>query len=133
MITFFLWELIGLEDIGLLLLRLAIGAIFIYHGWPKIKNAKNLSPMMGLPGGTGSVLLLGLVEFLSGFGLILGVYVKVAAILLSLVMAGAIYKKIVNWRVPFSAHDKMGWEFDLILLAANLTIFLAGSGTITVQ
>ena len=131
MITFSLWELIGPEDIGLLLLRLAIGVIFIYHGWPKIKNSKQMQ--IGLPGGAKSVLLLGLVEFLSGFGLIFGVYVEVAAILLSLVMAGAIYKKIVSWRVPFSAHDKMGWEFDLILLAANLTIFLAGSGTITVQ
>ena len=74
------------------------------------------------------VLALGLVEFLSAFGLALGVYTSAAAVLLSVVMVGAIYFKMFKWKAPFIAMDKMGWEFDLVLLAANLTLLAVGPG-----
>ena len=115
-------QLLEFNDFGLLLLRVSVGVIFIYHGWPKIKNAKDLASTIGLPGGTVSVLILGLVELLSGAGLILGIYVQLAAFFLAIVMLGALYMKKMKWHAPFSAHDKMGWEFDLILLAANLAV-----------
>ncbi len=52
------------------------------------------------------------------------------AVLLIIVMLGAIYHKMFKWNTPFSALDKMGWEFDLVLLAANLAILLSGGGAI---
>lgn len=119
-------QLLQFGGLGLWLLRVIVGLVFIYHAWPKLKNAKNLAPMMGLPGGVSGVLLLGLVESLSGVGLILGVFTQLAALLLVLVMLGALYMKTTKWRVPFSAQDKMGWEFDSILLAANLAILFTG-------
>lgn len=119
-------QLLQFGGLGILLLRVAVGLVFIYHAWPKLKNAKTLAPMMGLPGGANGVLLLGLVESLSGVGLILGVFTQLAAILLTLAMVGALYMKKMKWRVPFSAQDKMGWEFDLILLTANLAILFTG-------
>lgn len=114
------------DNVGLLVLRLAVAAIFIYHALPKLKNSKMIAPMMGMP--SGMIFLLGSVEFLSSVGLILGVRVQLAALLLSLVMVGAIYMKTMKWHVPFSAMDKMGWEFDLILLAANIFLLLNGGG-----
>ena len=69
---------------------------------------------------------LGIVEGLAGLGLILGVYTQVSALVLSVVMLGAIYMKTMKWKVPFTTMTGTGWEFDLILLAANLFILASG-------
>ena len=110
-------QLVQYSDFGWLFLRLAVGLIFIYHGWPKIKNYKQMTM---LPGGVIGALVLGLVESLSAIGLIIGFYTQIAALLLSIVMLGAIYYKIFVWKKKFS--EPGGWEIDLILLAANLVI-----------
>lgn len=121
-------QLAQYNDIGLLILRLAVAAIFIYHSVPKLKNAKNMAPMLGAP--AVMVLLLGAVEMLSSLGLVFGVYTRLSALLLAIVMVGAIYFKTVKWRIPFAAMDKTGWEFDLILLAASIVLLANGGGTI---
>lgn len=119
------------NDIGLLMVRLAVAVIFIYHALPKLKNAKSMAPMMGMP--AEMILVLGGVEFLSSVGLVLGIYTQLAALLLGIVMVGAIYFKMVKWHMPFAAMDKTGWEFDLILLAANIAILLSGGGSVVLQ
>lgn len=112
-------QLMQYNDIGLFILRVTIGVIFFSHAMPKLKNQM------------GSVfLLLGIVEGVSSVALVLGVYTQLAALLLAIVMVGAIWMKITKWHVPFMAMDKMGWEFDLILLAANIVILLGGRGSI---
>lgn len=122
--------LLQYSDAGLLALRLALGAVFIYHGWPKIKKAKAMASGMGTS--ATFVTVLGLVEVLSALGVILDVFVQLSALLLTLVMLGAIKMKIFKWKIPFAAHDKTGWEFDLILLAAAIVILVTGGGNIGV-
>lgn len=111
--------LLQYNDVGLLLLRVAIAAIFLYHGLPKLKGK------MGT-----AFLVLGVVESLAAIGLLLGIYIQLSALLLAIVMVGAIYMKVTKWQTPFSAMDKMGWEFDLILIAGNVAILLGGGGSI---
>ncbi len=123
-----LFEFRQYNEIALLIMRLVIAAIFIYHALPKLKNPSSMGQAMGMP--SGMIFTLGLVEFLSSIGMILGFYIQVAAFLLAMVMVGAIYFKLFKWSVPFSAHDKTGWEFDLILLTANLFILTKGGGSI---
>jgi len=124
-------QLTQYNDIGLLILRLAVAVIFIYHSLPKLKNAKGMAQMVGMP--AGMIFMLGAVELLSSLGLILGFYTQLAALLLAIVMVGAIGMKTMKWGVPFAAMDKTGWEFDLILLAANIAILLGGGGSIGIQ
>lgn len=124
-------QLTQYNDIGLLILRLAVAIIFIYHALPKLKNVKGMAQMMGMP--AGMIFMLGGVEFLSSAGLVLGVYMQLAAALLAIVMIGAIYFKTVKWQVSFAAMDKTGWEFDFVLLAANIAILLSGGGSIGIQ
>lgn len=90
-----------------------------------------MSQAMGMP--AAMIVMLGGVEFLSSVAIIFGVYVQVAAFLLAMVMVGAIYFKKAKWRVPFAASDKTGWEFDLILLAANIFMFINGGGAAGIQ
>lgn len=123
-----IFELNQYGDLAFLTLRLAIAAIFIYHALPKLKGAKMMSQAMGMP--AGMIFMLGSVEFLSSIGMILSIYIQLAALFLAIVMIGAIYFKIVKWRMPFAAMDKTGWEFDLILLAANIFILVNGGGAI---
>jgi len=74
--------------------------------------------------------VLGLVEFVAGLGLILGLYVQLCALAIAVLMIGAIFMKKFKWKVPFSAHDKMGWEFDLILLAGALMLLYTTGGSV---
>lgn len=124
-------QLTQYNDFGLLILRLVVAIIFIYHATPKLKNAKGMAQMVGMP--AGMVFMLGAVELLSSFGLILGVYAQLAALLLGIIMIGAIGMKTMKWGVPFAAMDKTGWEFDLILLAANIAILFGEGGSIGIQ
>ncbi|MBI4992650.1 MAG: DoxX family protein [Candidatus Magasanikbacteria bacterium] len=123
-------QLTQYNDIGLFILRLAVAIIFIYHSLPKLKNTKSMAQMMGAPAGV--VLALGAIEFLSAIGLALGVYTQFAALLLAIIMVGAMGMKIMKWKVPFAAMDKNGWEFDLILFAASVVIMLGGGSIIGV-
>ncbi|MEK7164447.1 MAG: DoxX family protein, partial [Patescibacteria group bacterium] len=96
------------QNEGLFILRLVMGVIFILHGWPKIKNHKSAAVAMGLPALL--VLGVGLIESLGGLALILGLYTQIAAILIGLVMIGAIKMKTINWKTKFIVMGAMGWE-----------------------
>lgn len=121
-------QLLQYNDVGLLLLRITIAIIFIYHGLPKLSKAKAMSTMMGMP--APMIFMLGMVEILASLGIAFGVLTQVSALLLAIVMVGAIGMKSMKWRVPFAAMDKTGWEFDLILLFASIAILLGGGGSI---
>lgn len=114
------------QDLGLFALRLAVAAVFIYHGWSKLRAPSKMAQGMGWT--SWMVALLGLVEFGSGLMLLSGFHFRWGATLLVLVMFGAIYHKIFKWKMKFSMSNAVGWEFDLTLLAANLAIFFIGVG-----
>jgi len=114
-------------DLGLYILRFAVAIVFLYHGLPKLKKAKMMSAKMGMP--AGMIWLLGLVESLSSVGLLLGFYVGISALLLVIVMVGAIFLKTMKWKVPFSSMNTTGWELDWILLASGVAILFTGGGS----
>lgn len=126
-----MFEINQYGDFSSLLLRLVIAAIFIYHALPKLTSPRAMAGGISWP--KEAVLTLGIVEFASSLCMIFGVYVRVAALLLSVVMVGAIYMKTMKWRVPFSTMSQTGWEFDLILLASNLLILVNGGGALAIQ
>lgn len=121
----------GLGSIGLFILRASLGVIFIYHGTPKLRMPRGMAK--GMRWSSGSVFLLGLVEFLSGLALILGFYAEIGALLVGLVMIGALYHKLFKWKIPFSAMNNTGWEFDLILLGAAVAVLFLGAGRISLD
>lgn len=120
--------LLNYSDWGIFFLRLIVATIFIYHGWPKLKNQNKF---WILP--AGGAVVIGLIECLSGLGLVLGIMTQLAALLLCLVMLGAIIAKKFTWHVPFSSSSGGGWEFDLILLSANIVILVTGGGVINLS
>lgn len=101
---------------GLWFLQFAVGVIFIYHGWPKLKNMKNLFGIGGFAHG--------LIEVVAALALIFSIYVREAALVLAVIMLGAIYFKKFKWHTPFSSMSATGWEFDLVLLAASIFLLV---------
>ena len=119
----------ALEDYGLLALRIALGIIFLYHGYPKIKNPK----MMAQTFGNTFPLVLGLVEFAAGILILLGLYTQFAAIAFIIIMLGALYYKITKWKISFFAQNTTGWEFDLLILAASIALLSLGAGAYSID
>lgn len=117
-------------DAGFLFLRLAVGVIFLYHSVSKLKKPVAMAAAMGKPGMAWFVRILGSAEFLGSASIILGMWLQLGALVLALVMVGAIFMKVSAWKVPFSAMDKMGWEFDLVLLSGSVLLLLTGGGSL---
>ena len=104
------------SDWGMWFLQFAVGVIFIFHGWPKLKSK---SPMFSIGGSVH-----GLIEVLGGVALIFGWDVRETALVFSVIMLGAIYMKKFKWNIPFSSHARSGFEFDFILLADSLFLLV---------
>lgn len=107
---------------GLFFLRFAVAAIFICHSVPKLKDPKSMSS--GIGWSSTQVLGLGMAEFISALGILGGVATKLSALVLMIIMLGAIYHKIKKWHIPFMGTSSTGWEFDFLLFCASLTIYL---------
>lgn len=104
-------------DAGILILRLAIAAIFFAHG------PKKLSGNMG-----GFMTFIGVAETLGAAAMLAGFLTQWAALGLAIIMLGAIYKKAFVWNVPFASAEKAAWEFDTMILAACIALMTLGSG-----
>lgn len=116
------------SDLGLLALRIALGAIFLVHGTSKLKMWKMKPSGQMSAGMLNTMRFLSVAETLGALSMASGVLAQPAAAGLALVMLGAIYFKISKWHTGFTATDKVGWEFDLILLASALAIVFIGPG-----
>lgn len=109
-------------DLGVLALRVSLAAIFLVHGPKKLNGA------MG-----NFMLFIGAAETAGGLAMLLGFLTQLAAIGLGIIMIGAMYKKMFEWHVPFTAMGKSGWEFDLIILAACAVLLTLGAGAYSVD
>ncbi|HEY3368399.1 MAG TPA: DoxX family protein [Symbiobacteriaceae bacterium] len=105
------------------ILRLALGAVFIVHGWPKLAHAATLVPFfarIGLPAPHAMVLMIGAVEVVGGLMLLAGIGTRIAAALLAANMLGAIVTTKLN------KGFVGGWEYELVLMAAALSLVFSG-------
>ncbi len=113
-------------DVGMLLLRLTVGIIFIKHGMMKIAMWK-MQPSEQMPAQMLNLMRgLSIVESVAGLAMIIGLFTQLVAVVLGIVMLGAMYYKIFKWGKKFTGDG--GWEFDLILLVASLALVLSNGG-----
>lgn len=111
---------------GLFALRLAIATIFIYAGFNKVAightMASGMFASMGLPGG-GSLwaYLIGGLEIIGGAMVLLGVFARYAACVLSIILIVAMLT--IHRTGPFT-----GFFLPLSLLGGTLAILGGGAG-----
>ncbi len=114
--------------IGALALRLALAAVFIAHGFPKLRGPRATAEAfngMGFRPGAFWGMLAGLLEFFGGIALAVGFLTQYAAALFALEFVVIVLWKLAR-RGPFTGAG--GWEFDLLILGAVLVLLLNGAG-----
>jgi putative oxidoreductase len=116
-------------DTGLLILRIAVGIVFLVHGGQKLfvfgfGGVTGAFGQMGIPMPTVTGPLAALVEFLAGGALVIGLLTRLAALGLAIDMLGAIL--FVHYKGGFFLPS--GYEYALTLAAANVAIMVAGAG-----
>lgn len=131
------------SDWGLLILRLAMGIIFLVHGWPKInpnspfKGVAGFSgflKQMGIPLSTFFAWVVALLETVGAVLLIIGLGTRLLGVLFAIEMLVAILvAKRRTMKIPFMAQQATGWEFDFLLLAASLALLFTGAGMIALD
>jgi putative oxidoreductase len=123
-------------DTGLLVLRLGLAGVLLFHGIFKATHGVGWmsGPLsaVGLPAWVGYGVYVA--ELLAPVMLILGLWPRLAALIIAFDMAMAIYlarRGDVGKINPMSG----GWaiELEVILLVAALTLALAGAGKYAIQ
>jgi putative oxidoreductase len=119
-------QLLQFGDVALLCLRLVVAVVFFESGRRHAGDPVGRAASIGLS--PGITRILGWVEMAAALGVALGVLTQVAALILMLVMLGAIQKKLFVWHTGFWGDKTYGWHYDLVFLVANLVILTTGGG-----
>ncbi|MGP8155945.1 MAG: DoxX family protein [Candidatus Acidiferrales bacterium] len=125
-------QLAGFLDVALLLMRFMIGIVFMTSGLKHLKNPQQRGKDIGMS--KGFTIFLGAAEFAGSLGVISGVFAQPAALGLTLIMLGAIGKKMVVWHTGFwGSSGTNGWSYEAMLVAMNLVIVATGGGTLSLM
>jgi putative oxidoreductase len=121
-----------LKPLALLLLRLGLGVIFIYHGYPKIFTHLHQTmqefPRMGFP--SYFALVAGVIEFFGGWLLILGLFTRIAALL----MAGEMAVAILRVHLPQGGLMAVSnYQLPLALAVGAFALVAVGAGAISID
>jgi putative oxidoreductase len=117
-------------DLAGLLLRVAVGILFLAHAWLKYKvftpkGTADYFQSLGVPRFLGPFSIV--IEMLGGAALILGVGTRVVALLLIPQMLGTIV--LVHGKKGFwFTNEGGGWEYPALWIVCLLAIALVGSG-----
>jgi uncharacterized membrane protein YphA (DoxX/SURF4 family) len=122
----------SVPDVAALVGRVALGALFLVHGVPKIRDVRKTIGWVkgtGWPGGETFALLFSLLEFFGGIALILGLLTQVAAVLFVLEMvATTIFSKM-----KLQKKFVLGYELDVAYAALALVLVFLGPGAFSLD
>jgi putative oxidoreductase len=116
-------------DRGVLLTRLAVGLVFVMHGWQKLfvfglGGTAGFMAQLGLPFPMANAVLISFTEFLGGIALLTGFGTRVAGALLAFSMTVA----ILSAHITKGFFAPAGFEYPLTLLIVNLGLVFSGAG-----
>jgi putative oxidoreductase len=124
---------------GLLLVRLVVGILFMGHGAQKLfgwfggygpKGTGGWMESIGIKPGVAMAVLAGLMELVGGVLFALGWLTPLAAVLITLTMLAAIFKVHGKNGIWATAN---GYEYPLVIIAVAIGFALTGAGPISVD
>jgi putative oxidoreductase len=125
--------------LGILLIRLVVGFLFIGHGAQKLfgwfggygpKGTGGWMESIGIKPGVLMAVVVGLLELIGGALFAVGLFTPVAALFITATMLGAIVTVHGRNGVWATAN---GYEYHLVLIAAAVGIALIGAGDYSVD
>ncbi len=115
------------SDFGLLLIRVALGIVFLYHGVQKLGDMDKVVGFFGQLGFPPFLAwVVALLEVVGGALLIVGAYVQIVGPLLAIIMLVAIFKVKFGKGYP-------AMELDILLLLSLLGISGTGPGKFSLK
>jgi putative oxidoreductase len=120
--------------LGLLVLRLALGLVFVVHGGQKLfvmgpAATGGMLGQMGIPGASLFGPVLSIVEPLAGVAIILGLLTRLAAFAVAVDMLGA----LLLVHVKHGFFVPRGIEFPMMLCASAVALIALGAGPFSVD
>ena len=118
------------KDWGLLVLRLALGGIFLAHGVQKLGNMEMVIGFFGMLGMPAFLAyFVAIVEAVAGLAMIIGLFTRFAGWLLAIIMLVAIFKV----KLSKGFFGPGGYEYDVALLAMSLALSCVGPGALSLK
>jgi putative oxidoreductase len=124
--------------------RIVLGIIFFAHGAQKMlgwyggpglaRSMRTFTEHLHLPPALTFLVIAG--ELFSGVGLIVGLFSRIAALVIALTMVGAIatvhfrFGLFLNW---FGTQDGHGIEYHLLTIALALVVVVQGAGALSLD
>jgi putative oxidoreductase len=112
------------SDLALLVLRVAVGGLMVFHGYGKLMNFSETLAYFPDPIGLGNNVALGLVvfaEFFCGILVILGLFTRLAIVPIFITM-------LVAYFVAHAADPFIQKELPFVFGILSIIIFISGSG-----
>jgi len=119
-------QLARFTDLGLLLMRLVVGLVFVTSSFSHLKDPAARGKSIGMS--KSFTIFLGISEVTGGLGVAFGILTQLAAFGLIVIMLGAIQKKIFVWHTGFWGEKGSGWHYELIFVLMNLIIAFTDGG-----
>jgi putative oxidoreductase len=120
------------QNLSLFILRLIIASIFVAAGYAKFpmwtSNPYNLGSF-----DLNLTRFLSIAELLGALGVLLGIFTRLAAACLAIVMAGAIYYCVVVYKLGFFPAGSAGWSFPLCIMGGCIILATFGAGSWSVD
>jgi uncharacterized membrane protein YphA (DoxX/SURF4 family) len=117
-----------------LLLRVVVGASLMMHGYPKLKSreqAVNFMKSVGIPGGT--AVMAGILEFLGGLFLVIGLIVPIVGLFLAIQFASIVVMKSTKMKAKYIAPSGASYEIDVTYLLLSLVLLVLGAGVLSID
>ena len=135
-------DVVERQQTGLLVLRLALGLIFVLHGWVNFVGGREsflyeMLAMVGWDTPDPLVVLISALELLGGLALALGILTRVAALGLAaeMVVAVALFHIRQGFFIVAVPNVPLayGFEYHVALVGGLLCLAVAGPGRLALQ
>ena len=120
------------HDLAILLLRIAVGVVFIFAGWGKLNGIEGIQQYfgsLGIPLAGIVAWLVALIEFIGGIMVLVGFKARIPNILLAVIMFCAFFlTKLSDFSIT-AANVRV----DIIMFLVTVSLAIMGSGSLSVD